>query len=77
MFMLLQSSFRRQAVSTKITIVKKRVWEMFALNMVSNIGLSLVEEAVTNSADISPSQGIGHVFRHKLEQLTRVLESLA
>ena len=50
---------------------------MFTLNMVSNIGLSLVEEAVTNSADISPSQGIGHVFRHKLEQLTRILESLA
>ena len=54
MFVLLQSSFRRETIVTKFTVVHKRVRKMFALYMVPNIGLALMVKIVTNGADISP-----------------------
>ena len=53
MFVLLQSSFRRETILTKFTIVNKRVREMLALYMVPNIRLAQVEEIFTDCANIS------------------------
>ena len=55
MFVLLQSSFRRETNVTKFTVVHKRVRKMFALYMVPNIRLAQVEEIFADSANISPS----------------------
>ena len=76
MFVLLQSSFRRETIVTKFTVVHKRVRKMFALYMVPNIRLAQVEEIFADSANISSPGDIWLVLLNILHQLTGVLESL-